>query len=395
MRYKILTVDDSKTVRIIVKKAFKSFDCDILEAANGVEGLAVAAKEAPDVCLLDITMPVMDGVEMLTKLKSDPLLKSIPVVMLTAEGGREHVLKIAKIGVRDYIVKPFKEELLVEKVMRIIDIKPLSEANQRMKTIFDPADILVVEDKPAIIQQIQEGLKHTPWRVHGVSTTGEAIDFCGRTTPDLVMSSLSLPEDGGFTLFRMLRTNIKTKFTPVFALVVKTETAAQQQALQVGFSAIITKPIEYSELEMRIAKAMNLDTSLRYYSIEENTLVFRLPELMTPVTINEVIGYMKGKVSGAVDTGVCRSIVDISKLKTLDMPIIKLLFQYMQSCSEVSIQYVLVGNAAVIKECKGFEDTKNWVFFDSLEQAKAGFKGDAAPAAPDAPAAPAAAPAAG
>ena len=72
MRYKVLTVDDSKTVRIIVKKAFKPFDCEIFEAANGVEGLAVAAKENPDLILLDVTMPVMDGVEMLTKLKSDP-----------------------------------------------------------------------------------------------------------------------------------------------------------------------------------------------------------------------------------------------------------------------------------------------------------------------------------
>ena len=68
MRYKILTVDDSKTVRIIVKKAFKTYDCEIIEASNGVEGLATAAKEAPDVILLDVTMPVMDGVEMLTKL---------------------------------------------------------------------------------------------------------------------------------------------------------------------------------------------------------------------------------------------------------------------------------------------------------------------------------------
>ena len=381
MRYKILTVDDSKTVRIIVKKAFKGYDCDILEAANGVEGLALAAKDPPDVVLLDITMPVMDGVEMLTKLKADPVLKGIPVVMLTAEGGREHVLKIAKIGVRDYIVKPFKEELLVEKVMRIIDIKPLSEANQRSKTIFDSAEILVVEDKPAIVMQIQDGLKHTPWRVHGVSTTGEAIDFCGRTIPDLVLSSLSLPEDGGFTLFRMLRTNIKTKFTPVFALVVKTETAAQQQALQVGFSAIITKPIEFSELESRMAKAMNLDTSLRYYALEEGTLVLRLPETIGAVTIAEVTGYMKVKVSSAVDTGVARAIIDVSKLKALDMPVIKLLFHFMQTCAEVSIQYILVGNAIVAKECKGFEDTKNWTFFDSVEQAKASYKAEPAQAA--------------
>ncbi len=108
MRNKILTVDDSKTVRIIVRKTFKSYDCEILEAGNGVEGLALAAKSMPDLILLDVTMPVMDGVEMLTKLKADPQLKGIPVMMLTAEGGRDHVLKIAKIGVRDYIVKRFE-----------------------------------------------------------------------------------------------------------------------------------------------------------------------------------------------------------------------------------------------------------------------------------------------
>jgi two-component system cell cycle response regulator len=163
MRYKILTVDDSKTVRIIVRKAFKSYDCEILEAGNGVEGLAVAAKEQPDMILLDITMPVMDGVEMLTKLKADPQLKGIPVMMLTAEGGRDNVLKIAKIGVRDYLVKPFKEDALIEKAGRIIDLKPLSDAPAKAKSILDPADILVVEDKPAIIQQIEKGLSHTPW----------------------------------------------------------------------------------------------------------------------------------------------------------------------------------------------------------------------------------------
>ncbi len=191
MRYKLLTVDDSKTVRMIVRKAFKGYDCEILEAGNGVEGLAVASKEMPDLILLDVTMPVMDGVEMLTKLKSDPALKSIPVMMLTAEGGRDHVLKIAKIGVRDYLVKPFKEDVLIEKTGRIIDLKPLSDAPAKAKSIFDPATILVVEDKPAIIQQIQDGLKHTPWKVHGVAAQGEAIDFCTRTPPDLIVVSLS------------------------------------------------------------------------------------------------------------------------------------------------------------------------------------------------------------
>ena len=371
MRYKILTVDDSKTVRIIVRKAFKTYDCEILEAGNGVEGLAIAAKENPDLILLDVTMPVMDGVEMLTKLKADPALKGIPVMMLTAEGGRDNVLKIAKIGVRDYLVKPFKEDVLIEKAGRIIDLKPLSETPAKAKSIFDPADILIVEDKPAIIQQIQDGLKHTPWKIHGVATQGEAIDFCSRTPPDLMLVSLSLPEESAFTLFRLIRTNVKTKYTPVFALVVKTEVAQQQQAQTVGFSAIVTKPIDLGELETKMAKAMNLDTSQRYYAIEGDALIMRLPENCSPAVIAEAATYLKPKFAEAVDAGQNKVVIDIHQLRSLHMGVIKLLFQAMQTCRELAMQFALVANPQIVTECKGFEDTRGWTFYDSLEDAKA------------------------
>jgi two-component system, cell cycle response regulator len=372
MRYKVLTVDDSKTVRIIVKKAFKSYDCEIIEAANGVEGLATAAKENPDVILLDVTMPVMDGVEMLTKLKSDPALKGIPVIMLTAEGGRDNVLKIAKIGVRDYIVKPFKEDLLMEKVGRIIDLKPIGDGGQaKVKSIFDPANILVVDDKPAIVQQIHDGIKHTPWKITGVNTAGEAIDHCGKSTPDLIIISLSLPDEGAFTLFRLLRTNVKTKYTPIFGLVVKTDATVIQQAQQVGFSSIVTKPIEMQDLETKIAKAMNLDTSQRYFATDENIFIMRLPENTTPAVVNEVTNYLKLKTAEAVDSGIYRAVVDLHELKRFDMTVIKLLFNTMQVFRELALQYVLVGNAQIVTECKGFEDTKGWQFVDSLADAKA------------------------
>jgi len=370
MRYKILTVDDSKTVRIIVKKAFKTYDCDIIEASNGVEGLATAAKETPDVILLDVTMPVMDGVEMLTKLKSDPALKGIPVIMLTAEGGRDNVIKIAKIGVRDYVVKPFREEVLVEKVGRIIDLKPLSESPTKVKSILDNATILVVEDKPAIVLQIQEGLKRTPWTIQGVNTTGEAIDFCNRTQPDLVIISLTLPDEAAFTLFRFIRTNVKTKYTPIFGLVVKTELQAQQQAQQVGFTSIVTKPMDIPELEAKISKAMNLDTSQRYFSIEKEIFLVRLPEVTTQMVVNEVSTYLKPKMSEAVDGGLSKVVIDLHELKRLDMIVIKLMFQTMQLCRELALQFALVGNAQLASECKAFEDTKAWQFFDSIDEAK-------------------------
>ena len=123
MSLKILAVDDSKTIRMIVKKAFKGYDCEVTEAENGKEGLEAASREKPDLIVLDITMPVMTGPEMLEKLKSAPALKEIPVIMLTAESGKENVIQILKMGVKDYMVKPFKGEQLIERVTKVVTLE--------------------------------------------------------------------------------------------------------------------------------------------------------------------------------------------------------------------------------------------------------------------------------
>jgi len=99
----------------------------MFEAENGVEGLAAAAKEKPGLIVLDITMPVMNGIEMLEKLKGEPALKDIPVIMLTAESGKDNVMQIVKMGVKDYIVKPFKGEDLIGRVEKIMKLAPKPE----------------------------------------------------------------------------------------------------------------------------------------------------------------------------------------------------------------------------------------------------------------------------
>ena len=97
---------------------------EMFEGENGVEGLAIANKEKPDLIILDITMPVMTGIEMLEKLKAEKELKEIPVIMLTAESGKENVMKIVKMGVRDYMVKPFKGDQLIERAKGILKLAP-------------------------------------------------------------------------------------------------------------------------------------------------------------------------------------------------------------------------------------------------------------------------------
>jgi hypothetical protein len=91
---------------------------------------------------------------------------------------------------------------------------------------------------------------------------------------------------------------------------------AQQQAQQVGFTSIITKPIDIPELESKISKAMNLDTSQRYFSVDKDVFLMRLPETTNQLVVNEVLSYLKPKMSEAVDGGLCKAVIDLHEVKT-------------------------------------------------------------------------------
>jgi len=375
---KILTVDDSKTIRMIVARAFKPFACEILEAADGVEGLAVVSREKPDIIILDYTMPVMDGCEMLSKLKSDPEARNIPVVMLTAEAGRENVVKIAKMGVRDYLIKPFKEELIVERVGRIIDLKAKSEAAAKTKRFDDPLQLLVVDDKPAITDQIRAGLADTPWTVHGLAQTGQAVDYCTSNLPDIILVSLSLPEGAGFMLFQMMRAAVKTKSIPLFALSVKTALEEQQRAQQMGITGIITKPIDLDDLKMKVSRALNLDTSYKYFFRENTILVLKLPASLTNIVANDISLNLRPKITEAVDAGIEKIIFDMSQILSADILLIKLVISALSLCHELDIKSILIGSEAVRTECKNYEETKDWQFVSSFEEAGALLNGKTA-----------------
>ena len=159
MPLKILAVDDSKTIRMIVKKAFKAYNCEVIEAENGKEGLETASKEKPDLIILDITMPVMTGPEMLEELKKDPGLKEIPVIMLTAESGKENVVQILKMGVKDYMVKPFKGEQLIERATKIVTLESKKgeekDPAKRYFSIVEDLQVLTLPqkfDRPASVE---------------------------------------------------------------------------------------------------------------------------------------------------------------------------------------------------------------------------------------------------
>lgn len=378
MSLKILTVDDSKTIRLIVTRALKPFDCLVLEASNGVEGLAVASRQRPDLILLDYTMPIMDGFEVLARLRSDAELKSTPVIMLTAEAGRDTVVKIAKLGVRDYLIKPFKEELLLERLTRVIALKPKSEQTAKPKRFDDPIRLLVVDDKPAIVEQIRLGLADTPWQITSAEQPGQALDHCMKDPVDLVLASLSLPKDGAYILLQNLRACSNTVSLPVFGLCVKTETSEQTRAQQAGFASIATKPIDPDELKTKICRTLRLETAYKYFRQQGTALVLTLPKQVSQPVSFEIAGHLKGQLVAAVDAGVSRLIIDLSCVQDAEMPVIELILAAIQGCAELSLKHSIVGSESFKTECQSYEDSQNWTFFPSLEAALA-------PAAADEP----------
>jgi two-component system chemotaxis response regulator CheY len=124
VRPNILTIDDSKGMRLMVAKALAPFDCNVEEASNGFNGFFAIERARPDLILLDVAMPVMNGVDMLERLKTTPELADIPVLMLTSPTDHPVMGDIAQLGAAGTLMKPFTADALLEKIRGIIKLKP-------------------------------------------------------------------------------------------------------------------------------------------------------------------------------------------------------------------------------------------------------------------------------
>jgi CheY-like chemotaxis protein len=125
MSYKILTVDDSRMVRLIVAKTFQACGCEVYEASTGADGLMTAQAILPDLIFLDITMADMNGLVVLEKIREVTSLAATPVIMLTAESGNVSIEKADQLKVIGYISKPFKAERLLELAGQVLTLQPL------------------------------------------------------------------------------------------------------------------------------------------------------------------------------------------------------------------------------------------------------------------------------
>lgn len=116
LQYKILIVDDVVANVLLLKTILKKEGFTIVTAGNGVEALECVARENPDLILLDVMMPEMDGYEAAVHIKENPDTAAIPIIFLTALNDTENIVKGFRVGGNDYLTKPFRKEELVTRV---------------------------------------------------------------------------------------------------------------------------------------------------------------------------------------------------------------------------------------------------------------------------------------
>ena len=367
---KILSIDDSRMIHTLIGKGFNGYDVQLVFASNGQEGLDVAAREMPDVILLDVTMPVMDGIECLGKLKADPALKDIPVIMLTAEAGKENVLKIAKMGVRDYIVKPFSESGIIDRVSRLVDLKPKGGASastppaasaapaapatqasapKKQKSVTEAIKVLIVEEYPAIIESITKSVSKIGWNVVGCASPAEALPHVAATvppndTPDVILISLAFPNKAALSFYASVRSNPQLKTVPVMGLCVKTATFEQNDAKETGFAGSITKPLDLVELPDRLVRAMNLDNTPLFYSSEGDVQILSIPQDFSDTGSVDLVRYSRPKLAGFVNAGYAKLIMDLSGVKKIEIPLLRAVASILSECNSLDIAWRIVGS---------------------------------------------------
>jgi DNA-binding response OmpR family regulator len=159
-RFKILLVEDDDDFRFYLKDNLSAL-FNILEAANGKEGWQKTLAAQPDLVVSDVNMPLMDGLELSRKIKSDERVRHIPVILLTALSSEQDQLRALGMGVNDYISKPFNVEILVSRIRNLLEYRGTVEDTAKKRVHIEPEDIVAGPEETAedFIRQAAEILE--------------------------------------------------------------------------------------------------------------------------------------------------------------------------------------------------------------------------------------------
>lgn len=266
MTARVLVVDDiPANVKLLEAKLGAEY-FDVVTASNGLEALAKVASEKPDIVLLDVMMPGMDGFEVCRRIKKDPASAHLPVVMVTALDQLSDRVTGLEAGADDFLTKPVNDVALFARVRSLVRLKTmvdelrLRQATGESMGLMDQIDnadgaarsrILIVEDRATSAQRIAETLERDN-DVTTVAETTEAVVQAKGGDFDLIICSLSLDRQDGLRLCATLRSLETTRQTPILAMVEEGDMKRLVRALDIGVNDYLMRPIESSELTARV-----------------------------------------------------------------------------------------------------------------------------------------------
>jgi two-component system, cell cycle response regulator len=267
MTARVLVVDDIlSNVKLLEAKLSAEY-FDVVTAFNGAECLAKMAQSAPDIVLLDVMMPGMDGFEVCRRIKSDPKIAHVPVVMVTALDQPADRIAGLEAGADDFLTKPVDDAALFARVRSLVRLKLMTdELRMRESTgqnmgLIDPAEnlldanpagrILIIEDRPETVAWFATALT-PPHEVTSVDTFEEALVRVRGGDPDLVVVSLGMRGFDGLRLCSQLRSLPEGRNVPILVVVSDGDRRKLTQALEMGVNDYLTRPIDRNELVARV-----------------------------------------------------------------------------------------------------------------------------------------------
>jgi two-component system cell cycle response regulator len=277
MTARILVVDDQPlNVKLLEAKLTAEY-YDVITACDGVDALAKAAEVVPDIILLDVMMPGMDGYEVCEHIKINPALMHIPVVMVTALGDPEDRIRGIDAGADDFLSKPINDVALFARVRSLLRLKlALDELRLRDSTSLQFGDleatdltrdsgagarILVVEDESHDRETIATVLS-TENDVTCVTGAEEALTAIAQVF-DLIIVSTYLKESDGFRLCSQIRSRDATRHVSILMLIDESDNERLAKGLDLGVNDYLYKPIDSNEL---IARTRG---QIRHYRYQE------------------------------------------------------------------------------------------------------------------------------
>ena len=277
MSARILVVDDNKlNLKLLSAKLAKDYYF-VSTAENGQEALDITLRDLPDLILLDIMMPGMDGFEVCTRLKADPKTRHIPIVMVTALSDIADRVRGLSCGADDFLTKPINDVALMARVRSLLRLKMMmDEWRLREETAAqfslptgreepDSAEsgrILLLEDDASDRTAIEACLSTNGMVITRGETPTETIEKAFAHPFDLVMVSLDLKGEDGLYLCAQLRAREATRTLPILLMANEGEIDIVARGLDLGANDYLLRPLEVSEL---LARARTQLKQKRHY----------------------------------------------------------------------------------------------------------------------------------